>query len=170
MSRGNGPFRVGIGLVIAGVVGAVVLLVLVSPGATGFWHYHYDSSPGSKIFRSLGERIYFAGTDENGRDIPRSGGVLSLMPKGGCADCHGYDAKGRQITNNTAASDIRWSELTATTGVVHRGIAHIPYARNSFAKVLREGTAPEGDTFEAMPRWQLTDAQVDALIMFLKTY
>ncbi len=170
MSRRKGPFQAGIGLFIAGVAAAVLLLVLVAPSATGFWNYHYDYSPGSKNFRSLGERIYFTGTDENGRDISRSGGVLGLMPKGGCADCHGYDAKGRIISGNFASPDIRWRELTANTGALQRGVTHVPYTRDSFAKVLREGTAPEGYRFEVMPRWRMSDAQVDALIEFLDTY
>lgn len=170
MSRRKGLFPVGLGLFIAGVVGAVLLLVLVAPGATGFWSYHYDHSLGSKNFRSLGERIYFTGTDENGRDISRSGGVLSLEPKGGCSDCHGYDAEGRIISANITAPDIRWRELTANTGALQRGVIHVPYTRDSFAKVLREGTAPEGYRFEVMPKWRMSDAQVDALIEFLNTY
>lgn len=170
MSRRKGLFRVGLGLFVAGVVGAVLLLVLVAPGATGFWNYHYDRSLGSKNFGSLGERIYFTGTDENAREISRSGGVLGLMPKGGCADCHGYDARGRIISASITARDIRWRELTANTGALQRGVVHVPYTRGSFAKVVREGVAPEGDRFEVMPKWQMSDAQVDALIEFLNTY
>ena len=66
MSRRKGTFRAGIGLFIAGVVGAVLLLVLVAPGAAESWDYRYEHSFGSKNLRSPGERIYFAGADESG--------------------------------------------------------------------------------------------------------
>jgi cytochrome c oxidase subunit II len=45
-----------------------------------------------------------------------------------------------------------------------------PYDPTTFARAVREGIGSDGDELEPiMPRWELTDPQVQALIAYLQT-
>ena len=130
-------------------------------------------------FSSLGERIFLTGRDERGRRIPRSGGFGGMMGDLACADCHGEDARGGSIQMmmyDIEAPDIRWSTLaepepepepdSGATGGEH---AHEPYDEEGFARAIREGVAPGAESLDRlMPRWQVSDRQVQALIEFLR--
>ncbi len=126
-------------------------------------------------FSSAGERIFLTGRDENGRRIPRSGGFGGMMGDVACADCHGEDARGGSIQMmmyDIEAPDIRWSTLaepepeSGATGDEH---AHEPFDEASFARAIREGVTPGGESLDRlMPRWQLSDRQVQALVEYLR--
>jgi len=158
-------------LVALGVLGtAVLMLVAFFLGAGGVGPGH-TSYRGARDFDSLGERIFLTGTDEKGDLIRRSGG----MGRGGaaCADCHGRDGKGRVVQMmmwNFESADIRWSTLSTEMPPEGDEESHPPFNRGSFARALREGVEPGGGVIEwPMPRWDLSDAQIDALVEYLKT-
>ena len=153
-------------LIIVGVIGAMTLFLTDCVG----------SQPTSAA-DSLGEEIFLYGTAD-GRSIPRSGpaGMRGMMGGSwrGCADCHGTDGRGGYPTmmmGGTDAPDIRWSTLTGTE-MEHdgEGEAHPPFDRDSFALAVREGMEPGGTHHldPWMPRWDLSDPQIDALIEYLK--
>ena len=163
--RHRSSLWVGAGLVVLGLVGLVVVLALAGGAGLG--------GSGGAGFSSLGERLFQTGTDANGNPVPRSQtATFGMMSTGGgCAGCHGTDARGRTVSSMMAsftAPDIRWSTLTATHDP--QGQPQTPYDETSFARAVRDGTDPEGRPLHApMPRWQLTDQEVSALIAYLKT-
>jgi len=159
-------FYVGVIVIVVGLIGLVAVFVLNSAG------------PGSLVFRpaaeSLGEEIFLYGSD-GGRAIRRRGDIGMMGGSGlGCADCHGTDARGGRVSmmmmGNFEAPDVRWGTLTSSDMEHEEGeTPHPPFDRESFARALREGVDPGGGDLESpMPRWQVNDAQVDALIDYLK--
>jgi len=63
--------------------------------------------------------------------------------------------------------DIRWSTLTSSQDP--EGRPQTPFDEASFARALRDGVDPEGDQLKApMPQWRLTDAEVVALVTYLR--
>jgi cytochrome c oxidase subunit 2 len=161
----------GIVLIVAGVVALGVILILALPAGGPLHRYAPWYSRGQGSFGSLGERIYLTGTDENGRPIPRSGGIGMMSSGGGCADCHGRDGKGRTIRmmmGQFETPDIRWSTLTAPRDP--QGQPQTPFNEASFAHAVRDGVDPEGQRLKSpMPLWQLTDADVGAVVRYLRT-
>lgn len=113
-------------------------------------------------FASLGERIFVSGTDENGQPIPRSGGMGMMSIGRSCAQCHGADGKGRTLAmmmGGFSTPDITWTHLSSDG-----------FDPAAFARAVRDGVDDEGATLRfPMPRWGLSDAQVDALIAYLRT-
>jgi hypothetical protein len=158
-------------LIVAGVVALGALLALSLPTAGPLHRYSPWYSPEQGTYSSLGERIYLTGADANGRPIPRSGGIGMMSEALGCADCHGRDGKGRTITmmmGRFTSLDIRWSTLTSPTDP--SGQPQTPFTEASFAHALRDGIDPEGVRLQApMPLWNVTDAEVRALIGYLQT-
>ncbi len=64
--------------------------------------------------------------------------------------------------------DIRWSTLSRPMQT--NGETEPPYDPMTFAQAVRDGIGSDGDELESiMPRWQLTDPQVQGLITYLKT-
>jgi cytochrome c oxidase subunit 2 len=135
-------------------------------------------------YASNGERIYFTGTSANGR-ISYSGGDTGGMMGGpgmmggqlACADCHGKDGRGGpHVMHMTAmdAPDIRWSTLTEAEHGDHGDeedeMEHPPYDEETFKQAVTQGLEPGGDSLEpAMPRWRMSEQDLDDLIAYLKT-
>lgn len=154
----------GVGLIVVGIVGLVLVLALGSAGLRPF--------SGRPAVHSLGEEIFLYGTDD-GRRIPRRGGIGMMGSGLGCTACHGTDGRGDRVSMMMASfetPDIRWSTLGSGEMEHEEGEApHPPFDRESFARALRQGVDPGGNALESpMPRWQITDHEVDALIAYLK--
>jgi hypothetical protein len=169
--RRSGLVTAGVILVVAGVVALGVLLALALPSGGALHRYSPRYSPGQGTYNSLGQRIFLTGTDESGRFIPRSTGVGMMGGSVACADCHGRDGRGRTVRmmmSHFTSPDIRWSTLTSPQDP--EGKAQTPFDEVSFAHVLRDGIDPEGDRLKApMPLWDVTDAEVRALVQYLQT-
>jgi cytochrome c553 len=125
-------------------------------------------------FASNGERIYFTGTSRSGPPITSQMRGMHRMQGGmlGCAACHGEDGSGgrvRMMMATVVAPDIRWSHLTdAEHEDEHED--HPPYDETALRRAIRRGIDPAGEPLEwSMPRWEMTDAQLDDLAAFLKT-
>jgi mono/diheme cytochrome c family protein len=162
----------GIALVIVGLVGLVFLL------SFGVWTNSGASlvpfvGSGAQTFSSLGERIFLSGTDANGNVIPRSTSSTYgvMFGRVGCAGCHSRDGRGGTVAvmmGSFSTPDIRWSALTSARG--RDGQPQTPYDEASFARAVRDGIDPEGSRLNApMQQWQLTDAEVAALVAYLKS-
>lgn len=136
-------------------------------------------------YASNGERIYFSGTSAHGR-ISYSGGDFGGMMGGqgmmggrlACVDCHGPDGRGGQhVMHMTVmdAPDIRWSTLTEAEHGDHGDhgdedeMEHPPYDEETFKQAMTQGVDPAGNPLDpAMPRWQMSDQDLDDLIAYLK--
>lgn len=162
----RGSFYTGVILIAAGVFG---LAALVAAGGLDIGSPTLRPAAGS-----LGGEIFLYGTD-GGRAIGRRGGIGMMGGSGlGCADCHGNDGRGGRVSmmmmGSFEAPDIRWSTLASAEMEHDEGEdAHPPFDRDSFARAVREGVDPAGGELDsAMPRWRLSDAQIDALIEYLR--
>lgn len=152
------------------------VLVVTACGPLGWGMGRGGFSVGG--YASNGERIYFTGTSANGR-LRYSGGDFGGMMGGGqlaCADCHGPNGRGGQhVMHMTAmdAPDIRWSVLTEAQHGDHgdeEEMEHPPYDEETFERAMTRGLDPGGDALDsAMPRWQMSEQDLDDLIVYLKT-
>jgi cytochrome c oxidase subunit II len=120
---------------------------------------------------TLGETLYVEGTNTQGAQITHTteAGVLS---QAGCFACHGADGKGRSIDTKLGhfdAPDIRWSVISQPIPNDEGG-TDPAYDPALFARAVREGLDSGGGQLEpVMPRWQVTDPEVNALIAYLQT-
>jgi cytochrome c oxidase subunit II len=139
-------------------------------------------------FDSNGEQVYFTATSQRGTPITfdmHDGRMMGRMPrmKGGmmsCADCHGSDGSGgrvRMMMTTYTAPDIRWESLTAVdhghqaTEDDHSDdeMEHPPYAEETLKRAIIQGIDPAGEPLAwPMPRWNMSDEDLNDLIDFLK--
>ncbi len=118
-------------------------------------------------YSSTGEKIYLTAVNENEEIItPVSGmgsyGMMSNMMRPiACANCHGIDGKGgfTFTDGKTVSADIRWETLTDEN-----------FDEAKFKKAVTEGLDEKGERLSVwMPRWDITDKDLDELIAYLKT-
>jgi hypothetical protein len=154
----------------------LVALVVSACGALGRDRRRYASN---------GERIYFSGTSASGRISYSDGDFGGMMGGRGmmgggqlaCADCHGPDGRGGPHVMHMAtmdAPDIRWSELTEAEHGDHDDgeaeMEHPPYDKETFKRAVSRGLDPGGGPLDtAMPRWRMSETDLDDLIAYLKT-
>ena len=122
---------------------------------------------GTGAFASNGERIYFTSTSESGSPITYTGGPTSGrgMMMGGqlaCSSCHGPSGQGGKhnmgMMQTMDAKDIRWSTLSPE------------FDAEKFHQAVVKGEDPDGTQLNSdMPRWNISDADLADLIVFLKT-
>lgn len=171
-------FWLSVVLVLIGLAGVAWLSVAIPPaanngligGRTGqqrppgqnFGSGGLGTGVGASI-SNLGERIFRTGEGENG-PVPRSA-VGPGMMGGGCADCHGSDGRGRNIRfmmGDLKTPDIRLSTLL-------KGGAGTAWTRQDVGRAIRDGVEPNGQRLdEFMPRWRLTDAELNALLDYME--
>lgn len=119
----------------------------------------------------MGRRLFDDGRGRDGRSVigrVASGTVPMQGAAVACANCHGKTGSGGG-EGWIDAPDIRWFALTKPYGARRAGgEARPPYDRASFARALRIGQAPDGVALDSsMPRFDLADDEIDALIAHL---
>lgn len=149
-------------LLAVGVIGMVVLFALPSrPAGTGG-------------LASPGRQIYYLGLDTEGRSIPRTvaGGMMGfgMMNNLACVDCHGEDGRGGRVGTMFGPidfADIRYSVLASPRS--EEGTAVPGWTDDDIVRAIRDGVEPNGESLKApMPRWDMTDSEVDDVISYLK--
>ena len=124
------------------------------------------SGSGTNSYSSVGERIYLTGVGADGQDISRNAPAVSqgslMMGGGGCGSCHGADGRGGTIKMMTGtavkAPDITYDAL------IKEG-----FTDATIGRAIRDGLDESGKPLaDAMPRWQMSDADVDAVIAYLR--
>jgi mono/diheme cytochrome c family protein len=129
---------------------------------------------GRSRFESNGAQIYFTGTSQRGTPITAQMGAGMGRMRGSrltCASCHGPDGRGGQIQmmmRIIEVPDIRYDVLT---GEAHgEEEAHEPYTEETIRQAIVEGVEPDDEQLEwPMPRWSMSDEDLDDLVEFLKT-
>jgi len=121
---------------------------------------------GATSFSSDGQRIYLTGVGTNGQNIPRTAPRVSqgslMMGGGGCGSCHAADGRGGTIRMMTG------------TAIKAPDITYVALIKDGFTDATIRGAIRDGlDEAEkpledAMPRWQMSDADLDATIAYLK--
>ncbi len=161
-------------------------LVLLAVGATGLAlgscvrePLPSSAPPATQVpagtFSSLGQQIYYTGTDQNG-PIPRSAqGGRGMMERGmmgglACVDCHGQDGRGGrtfQMYGGVVSPDIRYSALTSTRTI--DGTTEPAWTEAQIERAVTAGVDPSGEPLQApMPRWDMTPQDLSAVIAYLK--
>lgn len=124
------------------------------------------SGSGAGNYASVGERIYLSGVGADGREISRKAAAVSqgslMMGGGGCGSCHGRDGRGGAIKMMTGVA-------IETPDVTYDALAKEGFTDATIKRAIRDGLDESGKPLEdAMPRWQMSDADVDAVIAYLK--
>jgi cytochrome c oxidase subunit 2 len=124
---------------------------------------------------TLGAQIYYTGADTAGL-IPRTvagGGMMGggMMGQVACVDCHGQDGRGGPLSammfGTVDIPDIRYSTLT--TPRTEEGTTVPAWTDADIASAIRDGVEPNGQRLKApMPRWDMSDADLRAVIAYLK--
>lgn len=121
-----------------------------------------------------GERVYFTSISGRGDQITYTGGPnFGGMMMGSyltCAACHGPEGRGgvHQMHMTTMnAPDIRYSALSTMPEMQHSNTA---YSLADFKLAVEDGQHPDGEELNTdMPRWSMSDADLQDLLAFLKT-
>jgi len=147
-----------------------------SPGGSMMNGGGSSSSPGGGMMNnggsgangssSAGERIYLTGVGTDGQDIPRSAPRVSqgslMMGGGGCGSCHGADGRGGTIRMMTGTA-IKAPDVT------YGALIGAGFTDATIRTAIRDGLDESGKRLDdAMPRWQMSDADLDATIAYLK--
>lgn len=117
----------------------------------------------------LGRSIYEQGIGRDIREIAaKLHGSVSLTGAAiACAGCHGKDGRGSGEAF-IRAPDIRWENLNQPFPARRAGMAEASYDRFAFKQALRAGISSSGRRLDpAMPRFDLADDEIDALIAYL---
>lgn len=125
-------------------------------------------------FKSVGEQIYYTGIGSNGSPIVFYGGPMWLrMHGGGCASCHGVHGRGGvPVMMGTAIpTDIRYKALTGEEKHAHEGKEEEHnYTDALIKRAITQGLEANGEVMDwTMPRWLMSEADLNALIEYLKT-
>jgi len=161
-------------VIVAAVLVGVALVCCVG---LGFGAY-LVTQPGARIEQaqdlvSNGQTIYFTGRNQQGQRIPFDGAPTWLYMHGGsCASCHGADGQGGApvMMGTEIPGDIRYNHLTEEEHEEHEGGAeHPPYTDERIKRAITLGLNPAGEPLDpTMPRWRMSDQDLDDLIEFLK--
>jgi cytochrome c oxidase subunit 2 len=129
-------------------------------------------------YASNGEQIYFTATDQNGNLIHYSGGPafggMMMSQYQTCAACHGANGQGGKhimhmdVMDSSAISYTALNEMEAKEA----GTAVQPdgYTLADFRDAVINGKHPDGDKLKTeMPRWQMSDQDLQDLFAYLKT-
>ncbi|WP_406660578.1 cytochrome c [Methanolobus sp. ZRKC3] len=180
-------FLIGIALMLSGCVN-MVREPYTAPGSGYRWHepgfmypeqsdqmpYDRTTYPGlTTEFSSNGEMIYYTGFNESGRQIPIRGGPHWLYMHGGsCVGCHGVNGMGGVPIMMSASipSDIRYEALISEDEHADEHEDHPPYTDESIKIAIRQGKNPSGEELDyTMPRWDMSDSDIEDIIGYLKT-
>ena len=158
--------------VLAVCLGALVMVVAAacssagtSGGTTGTGMMGGGS--GATSYSSVGQRIWLTGVGADGREIAHSAPRVSLgalmMGGGGCGSCHGPDGRGGTIRMMTGAA-------IAAPDVTYAALIKAGFTDATIRTAIRDGLDESGKPLkDTMPRWQMSDADLDATIAYLKT-
>ncbi len=119
-----------------------------------------------------GKEIYFGIAASSGTPIKALIGDPPTETPGtlmACASCHGEDGKGKP-EGGVVPSDITWEALTKPYGVTHSsGRTHPLYTEKLLVRAVSMGIDPAGNKLHvAMPRFQMSREDINALIAYLK--
>jgi len=142
-------------------------------------------SAAGKSYYSNGEQIYFTGTSRRGTPISSEGtvGMMGMMTDRdhlACVDCHRSDGKGgtvEMMMMSFKAPDIGYRVLAskehmhqeAEEAQTHE-MEHPPYTDETLKRAITAGLDPAGNPLnQYMPRWKMSDDDLNDLLAFLKT-
>ena len=135
---------------------------------------HMGSQRIPSSFSNNGEQIYFTGVSQRNSEIQSEGGGHMQMMGGACASCHGADRRGgiRMMPYFwVKAPPLLAESLFGAHDEGGNGHGdHDNYNEISMRKAISTGIDPSGERLnDSMPRWRMTDEDMNDLIAFLKS-
>lgn len=141
----------------------------------GYGYGQMQSPYLGRPFKSLGEQLYYTGIGGNGYPIPFYGGPMWLrMHGGGCVSCHGINGRGGvpiMMGGRELPTDIRYKVLTGKEKHLHEGKEEEHHYTDALIKrAITQGLEADGKVMDwTMPRWRMSETDLNALIEYLKT-
>jgi|SRR3972149_3862232 len=161
----QGPMGMGRGM--SGMMGGRGMMdgMMRGGGMMGDMMRNMEEIDRKTEFSSNGERIFFRGVNSKGEFIKNSHGMQGV----GCAMCHGANAQGMQMMMMTDVPPLKWGYLTDPKGHTHaNGRTHPSFTEPSFKSCVLAGIDPAGNELSTMmPRWQMSNEDLDSLIEYL---
>lgn len=117
-------------------------------------------------------QVYFTGISENSGPIPVEYGPEWIQVHGGgCVACHGTEGKGGILFGKVASADIRYKSLTSEDHRHGMGNDHHSKCTDELIKrAVTRGLNSAGKPLDRMmPRFRMSDSDLDDLIEYLKT-
>jgi cytochrome c oxidase subunit 2 len=136
------------------------------------------NNPGQGQYSSNGQRIYFTATDQSGQQIAYSGGPgFGGMMMGNyltCAACHSADGHGGTQTIHMQTIDAPPIYYDALVKMKQDDSGGTPeaggYTLDDFRGEVVGGHDIDGTPLDPnMPRWQMSDRDLQDLLDYLKT-
>jgi len=126
------------------------------PGST-------DGAGGSS---SAGQRIWLTGVGADGQSIVRSAPQVSqgalMMGGGGCASCHGAGGRGGTLR-------MMMGPAIKAPDVTYAALIKAGFTDATIGRAITQGLDEQGKPLDAaMPRWQMSTADVGATVAYLK--
>jgi mono/diheme cytochrome c family protein len=172
--RHAGLLTTAIVLLIVGAIGLIALQLLgggpvggrLSPTGQRGPTATIPSTPASPAL-AVGQGIFDSGIGSDGLPVALEAPAVSLgalrRGGGGCASCHGADGHGATV-NMMMMGTITAPDIT------YPALAKAGFTDTTIARAVREGLDESGAPLHAeMPRWQLSDADMAALLGYLKS-
>ncbi len=135
-----------------------------TPGGSGGMMGGSGSSGGN--YSSVGQRIFLTGVGSDGQSIPRASSVSQgslTMSGGGCGSCHRANGRGGTIR-------MMMGTAIKTPDITYGALVKEGFTDPTIKRAILGGLDESGKQLNAaMPRWQMTNADVDATIAYLKT-
>jgi len=126
-------------------------------------------------FSSNGERIFFTATSKNGSITIKEGPPMFKSAVKGCAHCHGRDGKGGRSLDATGIKgpDIRYKTLALKYNgylgfLEGKGEKILGGVDILIKRAILNGNGPGYKLNAAMPRWSMTDDDLNDVINYLK--
>lgn len=139
-----------------------------SPGGTtgGTGGTPGGSSGAAGTFTSVGQRIYLTGVGTDGNSIKRTSTRVAqgslMMGGGGCGSCHAANGRGGTISMMTG-------EAIKVPDVTYGALIKSGLTDANIRTAIHDGLDETGKRLQSsMPRWQMTDPDLDATIAYLK--
>ena len=153
----------------------LIIFSLVMLALSGLALFSSCSSFGR--YSSNGERIYFTAESASGQPITYTGSIR-MMHAISCANCHGPEGEGGRVNMMMSYFDspnITWHVLTQEEEhEEEQGQGeheeHPPYTEVTLKRAIVEGVDPAGEHLDdEMPRWRMSEQDLDDLVEFIKT-
>ena len=160
---------------------AIVCIVIGIVGLlfTGVFQYGFHGMMGGTYGKSSyttnGERIYYTATNDSGQKIRFSAGPPWLRMMGGsCVNCHGVNGKGAVpvMMSSVVAPDITYQSLTGGEHAHGHEDEHeegAAYTDELIKRAITDGIgASEHPLNETMPRWKMSEKDLNNLLEYLR--
>ena len=124
------------------------------------------SGAASSSYSSDGQRLYLTGVGANGQAVPHSAPSVSqgalMMGGGGCGACHGANGRG-------GTTQMMMGPAIKAPDITYPALIKAGFTDAAIRAAIRDGLDETGKPLkDAMPRWQMSEADLNATLAYLK--